>query len=433
MPLIWRKYEVMHRPSITFINHACLLIKVGDLNILSDPWFFGRVFDNSWGLLQETEIDKWKQTLQQVTHIYISHEHPDHLHFPTLKVLKKILPDNCIVIYKRQSHQNVRNAIVSLGFQFLEVEIGNQVELAHNIRFWLFADAYDTMMLLNYAGTWILNQNDCLLNSKAERGIRELTSAIDIHFVQFSIAGWVGNPDEQRKLESARQNCRNRVLEDSRRLSSKSVVPFASFVEFQTPNNNYLNAYRTRLSELTSLPGLNLQVLFYGDEYLWSNEESRQRTSDNISKYESLMSRSSIIRPEEPNVSKEELIQKSHAWLNNLRSNCFPWLFPLTVRIGLLNDNSHLEFNMLTGKVSILPKTKNLHAEVTPSLLLFLTSQPWGADTLFISGDIRILQGFRFRTLMYSYYTIYRFPKWTRLARQIVAFGGAVIHSIKNK
>lgn len=421
----------MMRPSVTFINHACLLIKAGSLCILSDPWFSGRVFDNSWGLLQETEIEKWETSLRQVTHIYISHEHPDHLHFPTLKSLKKLLSNDCTIIYKKQTNSNVREALTGLGYKFLEVEIGNRVDLKPNVQFWLFSDAYDTMMLLKCDNTWILNQNDCLMNSATERKILELTSSIDLHFVQFSIAGWAGNPEERNKLERARRDCITRVQDESLRLSSKSVVPFASFVEFQTSDNQYLNSYRTNISDLNNGSKINLQILFYGDEFIWDDNESHARSLDNIAKYTALTTRSPILRIENTPLAKEELIQKAHTWLEKLRNDCSPWLLPFTVRIGLTTEPLCLNLNMLSGKVNLSPKNKKTHAEVNPSTLLFLFSQPWGADTLFISGNIRIHNGVKFRALMYSYYTLYRFPRWTRWARQIVALGGAIVHSLR--
>ena len=39
---------------INFINHACFKIQVNNYSILVDPWFTGKVFNNSWKLLKET-------------------------------------------------------------------------------------------------------------------------------------------------------------------------------------------------------------------------------------------------------------------------------------------------------------------------------------------------------------------------------------------
>ena len=43
---------------VTFLNHASYSIETKDELLLMDPWFFGRVFNNSWSLMRETQTDK---------------------------------------------------------------------------------------------------------------------------------------------------------------------------------------------------------------------------------------------------------------------------------------------------------------------------------------------------------------------------------------
>jgi len=62
---------------ITFINHACFKIDDSHGDVLFDPWFSGKVFNNSWSLLRDTEYIE----LKNVKYIIITHEHPDHLHW----------------------------------------------------------------------------------------------------------------------------------------------------------------------------------------------------------------------------------------------------------------------------------------------------------------------------------------------------------------
>ena len=66
---------------IEFVNHASLLVSAGDVRLLSDPWLEGKVFHDGWALTAPTAMtfDDFKN----VTHIWFSHEHPDHF-----------LPDN---------------------------------------------------------------------------------------------------------------------------------------------------------------------------------------------------------------------------------------------------------------------------------------------------------------------------------------------------
>ena len=71
---------------VKFINHACIQIFYGEFSILIDPWFDGKVFNNSWKLLKDTDLKNVDFT--NLKYIVFSHEHPDHLNFDTLKKMK---------------------------------------------------------------------------------------------------------------------------------------------------------------------------------------------------------------------------------------------------------------------------------------------------------------------------------------------------------
>ena len=70
---------------VTMVNHASVFIEDGDIGLLSDPWFFGTVFNDSWALEFETPKKVIVTFSKRPPILYISHEHPDHMHFPTLK------------------------------------------------------------------------------------------------------------------------------------------------------------------------------------------------------------------------------------------------------------------------------------------------------------------------------------------------------------
>ena len=64
--------------SLQLINHASVLIKHGEISLLSDPWYQGDAFHKGWNLIHELTDEEIMTLLDQVTHIWISHEHPDH-------------------------------------------------------------------------------------------------------------------------------------------------------------------------------------------------------------------------------------------------------------------------------------------------------------------------------------------------------------------
>ena len=78
---------------IKVVSHSCVLISLGEIRILCDPWLFGDVFNNGWSLkLKSQNLEVLtKEEINSITHIWISHEHPDHFHFPHLSTYQKTL------------------------------------------------------------------------------------------------------------------------------------------------------------------------------------------------------------------------------------------------------------------------------------------------------------------------------------------------------
>jgi glyoxylase-like metal-dependent hydrolase (beta-lactamase superfamily II) len=60
---------------IRFFNHACYSVSNTRWTLISDPYFFGTAFNEGWDLIWR---DVAYEGLDQVTHIWYSHEHPDH-------------------------------------------------------------------------------------------------------------------------------------------------------------------------------------------------------------------------------------------------------------------------------------------------------------------------------------------------------------------
>ena len=66
---------------VRFVGHAGISVECQNQTILCDPWLVGKVFNNSWALLSPTSPPPFAT----VDYIWISHEHPDHFSFPSLK------------------------------------------------------------------------------------------------------------------------------------------------------------------------------------------------------------------------------------------------------------------------------------------------------------------------------------------------------------
>jgi CMP-N-acetylneuraminate monooxygenase len=73
---------------IRWINHACLIFQVDNFKIATDPWLVGPAFSNGWWLKHKSPRDCFEQ-INSCDLLFISHNHPDHLHVETLNKINK--------------------------------------------------------------------------------------------------------------------------------------------------------------------------------------------------------------------------------------------------------------------------------------------------------------------------------------------------------
>ena len=99
---------------IRFLNHACLVIDCGEIKFATDPWIFGSAFSNGWWLANPSPNDSLAE-LNSCDFIYISHNHPDHLHPQTLSKIRKDMP---VVTASFDSNSTV-SMLTDLKFKFI--------------------------------------------------------------------------------------------------------------------------------------------------------------------------------------------------------------------------------------------------------------------------------------------------------------------------
>ena len=83
-----KKNEKNEKISIRYLSHATILLSYKDINLITDPWLFGSAFNTGWWLKREPTKDI-NEIISKVNYIFISHNHPDHLHIQTLNRFSK--------------------------------------------------------------------------------------------------------------------------------------------------------------------------------------------------------------------------------------------------------------------------------------------------------------------------------------------------------
>src|ERR1043165_9435943 len=92
---------------IEFVNHASYIVDHAGIRLICDPWTEGTAFDNGWSLLTPSKFtfDDYKN----ITHIWFSHEHPDHFSPPNLSKIPAEHRKNITVLYHETNDKKVIN------------------------------------------------------------------------------------------------------------------------------------------------------------------------------------------------------------------------------------------------------------------------------------------------------------------------------------
>jgi hypothetical protein len=183
-----------------FVGHATLLVRHGQLSILTDPWWTGPAYHGQWFPYPLPVPERYD--LRRVDAVYISHAHEDHLHRGTLKQLLEQAPDAEAIIPERYD-THMREYLHRIGFRRIrEVASGTSVTLrkgTDQARLTLVTHMDDSMLALEAGGEVLLNANDALHASSRElievycRYLKRRLPRIDYLFCGFGGASYFPN------------------------------------------------------------------------------------------------------------------------------------------------------------------------------------------------------------------------------------------------
>ena len=229
---------------VKFINHASVIVSDGSISVLSDPWYAGNVFNKGWNLLHETSNQEVEKILNEVTHIWISHEHPDHFSVEFFKRFAQKIKDNSIkILFQETEDQRVKRFLNAQGLEVQELEFNKKCALSKDYYVTCVKDGfYDSGLLILSHGEKILNLNDCeVTTSKRADEIFAITNQVDVLLTQFSFAAWKGGKNNKNwRNEASNEKIKTMDLQ-IKKFKPEFVIPFASFFYFSNEENSYLN------------------------------------------------------------------------------------------------------------------------------------------------------------------------------------------------
>lgn len=267
---------------IEFLNHASLLLEAGDARIVMDPWFEGSAFNDGWDLVAPTAFatSDWSR----VTHIWYSHEHPDHFSPRTLRAIPEPTRKHITVLYQKSADGKIVEFCRKLGFgEVRELVRGEWLSLAPGVE--LRCDPFtsgDSWLAVRTPAHGFLNLNDCGIRSAQEvAAIGAEVGRVDVLATQFSISSWDGNPEEGARLRAGAASMLEKMVCQVHGLEPRFVIPFASFVRFSHEENQFLNAFHNSVEQaVATLEGKTTAraiAMFPGDR--WSVGDAHDNAS----------------------------------------------------------------------------------------------------------------------------------------------------------
>jgi UDP-MurNAc hydroxylase len=388
---------------IHFIGHACIVAECADTSILIDPWRSGKIFNNSWTLRPDPVLDP--SLLDRIDYIWISHEHPDHCHFPTLGSFPDSFKQRVTILFQTRDSAKMLAAFKGLGYQHFRllphrelVPLTAQSTSTRGTKVYCYhAGLMDSALAVIDAQQVILNANDARISTSECKLILKDLKHVDVLLNQFSLAAYAGfEPPERYLPERALQVLRN-VSEVHRALDAKVTIPFASFIYFSSEDNKYVNPFANTVGDAydyLNKQGQAAAVLYPGDIYeIGAPHDSSQA----LQRYAALPGRDELAydpietKPlsdifDAYRVMSQQIIERyPRALLLLLR--------PVTIRIPDLDKT--VEFSLAKGQIAETQESYQPDLSINSQPLWFGFKFPFGIQTLGVSARFQLHQNFR--------------------------------------
>ena len=366
-----------------------------------DPWLSGKIFNNSWTLRPDPVLDP--ALLDRIDYLWISHEHPDHCHFPTLSSFPDSFKQRVTVLFQSRDSAKIVAAFKGMGYQRFRLlphreivplkegsQDGTKVYCYH-------AGLMDSALAVIDDQQVILNQNDARISTPECKLILQDLKHVDTLLSQFSLAAYAGfEPPEQYLPERASQILRN-MSETHRALDAKVTIPFASFIYFSTEDNKYVNPFANTVNDAYSYlsqQGQSAAVLYPGDSY---EVGAAYDSSQALQRYMSLPKWDELTYDPIDTKSLSEIFDAYKAMAVQLRER-YPrpllmLLRPVTIRIPDLDKT--VEFSLANGRIAETQESYQPDLSINSQPLWFGFKFPFGIQTLGVSARFQLHKNFR--------------------------------------
>jgi hypothetical protein len=251
--------------SIQTLGHASLLVsdRQGAPLLITDPWLIGSAYWRSWWL-QHYPSPAELENITQVKYAYLTHEHPDHLHVPSIRkighdatYLCPDLPDVSMSGFLRDQGFTVKTTD-----ECVWMPLNDEISV---LSLSLWND--DSILLIKTPTTLIINFNDAKPNKKIVARIREIRDSINCQKVvvlsSYSPASMVNSfvKDGTRVHVKNKKDYVEYLNGICTALKADFFMPFASQVVFLRSDSRWANEYKVSYEDLQTWWRTDCQLL----------------------------------------------------------------------------------------------------------------------------------------------------------------------------
>jgi hypothetical protein len=378
--------------NLIWVNHASFIVEEGPVRLITDPWMEGTAFNDGWRLMADTKLRY--EEFADITHIWFSHEHPDHFSPPNIRRIPEQLRGRITVLFHETRDRRVLKFCQSLGFQIQELPLNQRVELAHGLSILCGPQGIlDSWMALTTPRQTLLNMNDCVFDDAKElKSIRQTVGSVDVLLTQFSFATWIGNKGD---TASHRRHGAEKLMEMRRQVGifqPRWLIPFASYIYFSHSENFYMNQACNRIEDVYRYVqeelGCNTAILYPGESWEVGAGHDSQAS---IRSYHTALEAALAKPPESSRVVTIDELQRSAAALikrNRPRNNRLLLHLLPSVVVHVIDLAMDVEFSYRRGLRQVLGKKPDL--SLSSDSLWYCFEYDWGGNTLEINGRYQV-------------------------------------------
>ena len=385
-------------PIITFVNHASVIFSHKKICLITDPWIFGSAFNNNWDLISKSKMQI--KDFEKITHIWFSHEHPDHFAIQVLRSIPEEVRKKIQVLFQDTLDHRVVKKCRELGFQVTEMKHDKIYKLGDefNVKCNPYG-FYDSWLYLEIGRKKILNINDCGIDSYSQsKYIHKFTGDVDLLLTQYGYAARIGDPEDVELRKDASKEKLNRIKIQAEVFNPKQIIPFASFIFFSHVDNAYMNDEISKIRHVEQFIKNNTKasplILYPGDKQIIGEGKNNSKS---IELYEQDFAVKHEFHKNTPITTLEELEKLGEAYNKKIhdRNNVFlikffhSILFFKTAKIYLKDLEISVSFDLVKGvrKSNFLKKNADI---ITDSdSLAFALKFDFGSETIFVGARFR--------------------------------------------